>query len=132
MRSFFSRQFMRFILTGGTAAAVNIGSRIYYNQWLSYSHAIIAAYITGMITAFILARLFVFRQSTQAVHKSILFFCLVNGFAVLQTWAVSLGLAYYALPRLGVTQWVPEIAHTVGVIVPVFSSYLGHKRWSFR
>jgi putative flippase GtrA len=40
-------------------------------------------------------------------------------------------LAYYLLPWLGVTRHVFEIAHAVGVVVPVFASYLGHRRWSF-
>lgn len=61
-----------------------------------------------------------------------MFFVLVNLVAILQTWAISMGLAYYLLPSMGVTLFVPEIAHAVGVAVPVFSSYLGHKRWSFR
>lgn len=52
--------------------------------------------------------------------------------AVLQTLAVSMGLALYVLPALGVTRHVAEIAHAVGVIVPVFTSYLGHKHLSFR
>jgi len=39
---------------------------------------------------------------------------------------------YYLLPIAGVTQWAPEIAHAVGVAVPVFTSYLGHKKFSFR
>lgn len=132
MRSFFSKQFLLFLLTGGFAAAVNFGSRIVYNQWLSFSDAVIVAYLTGMVTAFILAKLFVFKKSRQSVKRSIFFFCLVNGFAVLQTWVVSMGLAFYALPAAGVKQFVPEIAHAVGVAVPVFSSYLGHKYFSFR
>jgi putative flippase GtrA len=131
-RQFLSRQFIIFLATGGTAAAVNFGSRIVFNHWMSYSSAIILAYVVGMITAFILARLFVFRDSTQELHKSAAFFILVNGVAILQTWLVSMLLAYYLLPSLGVTRFVPEIAHAVGVIVPVFTSYIGHKRWSFR
>ncbi|MOA68460.1 hypothetical protein D3C78_1960880 [compost metagenome] len=61
-----------------------------------------------------------------------MFFVLVNLVAVLQTFLISMGLAYYILPKLGVTTLAPEIAHAVGVAVPVFTSYLGHKRWSFR
>lgn len=132
IQQFMSRQFLTFLLTGGTAAAVNFGSRVLYNQWTSFSTAVILAYITGMITAFILSRLFVFSDSQQAVHKSAMFFVLVNLVAVLQTFLISIGLAYYILPALGVTQLVPEIAHAIGVVVPVFTSYLGHKRWSFR
>ncbi len=132
MRQFVSRQFLTFLMTGGTAAAVNFGSRLLYNRWLDYSSSVIAAYITGMITAFILARLFVFKQSEQSMHKSAFFFVLVNLVAVAQTWAISMGLAYWLLPFMGVTRGAPEIAHAVGIVVPVFTSYLGHKRWSFR
>ncbi len=127
-----SRQFLFFLLTGGTAAAVNFGSRIVYSQWLDFSAAVILAYITGMITAFVLAKLFVFKESQQSVHRSAVFFVLVNLVAVLQTWAISMSLAYYILPSLGVTLFTQEIAHAFGVAVPVFTSYIGHKRWSFR
>lgn len=132
MSQFLSRQFLTFLVTGGTAAAVNFGSRLLYNRWLDYSSSVIVAYITGMITAFILARLFVFKESEQSMHKSAFFFVLVNLVAVAQTWAISMGLAYWLLPAMGVTRGAPEIAHAVGIVVPVFTSYLGHKRWSFR
>ena len=131
MRSFRSRQFLGFLLTGGLAALVNFGSRILYNQWVDFSSAVVLAYLTGMVTAFILARSFVFTQSSRSVQRSAIFFVMVNGVAVLQTWAISMAL-YYLLPMAGVTRWVPEIAHAVGVVVPVFTSYLGHKRFSFK
>ncbi len=132
IRQFLSRQFLVFLLTGGLAAAINFGSRIVYNQWVEFSVAVILAYITGMITAFLLARAFVFTDGSQSVQRSATFFVLVNAIAVLQTWAISMLLAYYVLHWVGITRFVPEIAHAVGVVVPVFTSYLGHKRWSFR
>lgn len=132
IRQFASRQFFVFLLTGGTAALVNFGSRILYNQWMGFSGAIVLAYVTGMITAFVLARLFVFTASSQPMRHSIAFFVLVNLIAVVQTWAISLGLAFYLLPALGIDAYAREIAHAVGVAVPVFTSYIGHKRWSFR
>ena len=130
--AFASKQFVGFLLAGGAAAAVNFGSRILLNRWMDYSAAIIVAYLIGMATAFILARLFVFKQSTQGLHRSVGFFVLINVFAIFQTWLVSIILARHFLPALGVNRFVPEIAHGIGVMVPVFSSYLGHKRWSFR
>lgn len=129
---FLSRQFLTFLVTGGIAAAANFGSRLLYNQWLDFSTAVILAYLTGMVTAFILARMFVFRDSQQTLHRSVLFFCLVNLVAVAQTWLISMGLAYYALPALGITRFAKELAHAVGIVVPVFTSYLGHKHLSFR
>lgn len=121
-----------FLLTGGAAAVINFGSRVLYSNWLDFSSAVILAYITGMITAFVLAKLLVFKDSQLPVHHSAAFFVLVNLVAILQTWAISMVLAYYLLPMLGVSLFVEEIAHAVGVAVPVFTSYIGHKRWSFR
>ncbi|SFU80523.1 MULTISPECIES: GtrA family protein [Pseudomonas] len=132
LSEFRSKQFLMFLLVGGFAAGVNFGSRILYSYWISFSASVVAAYITGMITAFLLSRLFVFTQSTQAVRHSIMYFILVNVVAIIQTLAISLFLAYSVLPALGVTHFVKEISHAVGVIVPVFTSYLGHKHWSFK
>lgn len=125
-------QFVRFVATGGVAAAVNFGTRILYNRWMGFSAAVCLAYITGMITAFILARWLVFGAGEQSAHRSAAIFVGVNLFAVAQTWLVSMALANYLLPSMGVTSYVREIAHAVGVVIPVFSSYIGHKRWSFR
>jgi putative flippase GtrA len=130
--SFASRQFLVFLLTGGFAAAVNFGSRILYNRAMPFSSAVICAYITGMITAFVLARLFVFRESRQATHRAAGWFILVNVVAVAQTWAISMLLVKWVLPAMGVTAFAREIAHGIGVVVPVFTSYLGHKHFSFR
>ena len=132
IQNFLSRQFMTFLLTGGIAAAMNFCSRILYSLWLDFSSAVIIAYLTGMITAFVLAKIFVFKDSRQSVRRSLIFFILVNLIAVLQTWIISVSLANYILPFLGLRRFVLEIAHAVGVMVPVFSSYIGHKRWSFR
>lgn len=132
MRVFLSRQFALFLITGGTAAAVNFVSRIVYNLWLDYSTSILIAYLTGMVTAFVLARMFVFTETSHGIRRSAVYFSLVNVAAVAQTWAISMVLANYALPGMGVSRFVPEIAHAVGVAFPVFTSYLGHKHWSFR
>ena len=87
---FASKQFLIFLLTGGTAAAVNFGSRILYNLAVGYSSAIILAYLTGMVTAFVLAKLFVFRRSTQSLQRSALIFCLVNVLVIAGLHAVFL------------------------------------------
>lgn len=41
-------------------------------------------------------------------------------------------LSSCVLPSTGVTRFSPEIAHAAGISFPVFTSYLGHKHWSFR
>lgn len=131
IREFASRQFLLFIFTGGIAAAVNFGSRILYNRWVDFSSAIVLAYLTGMVTAYVLARIFVFKQTPQSLGQSVLMFVLVNVVAVGQTWVISLLLADHFLPWMGMKTHVREFAHGVGVLVPVFTSYIGHKRFSF-
>lgn len=132
IRQFKSKQFVAFLITGGVAAGVNFSSRILYSNWVDFSIAIVLAYITGMVTAFVLAKAFVFKDSKKALHHSVAYFILVNLVAVAQTWIISMGLYYYLLPMLGIVSFSQDIAHAVGVVVPVFTSYLGHKNFSFK
>ena len=55
MKIFLNKQFTLFVVTGGIAAAANFGSRILFNRWMDFSSAVILAYITGMVVAFLLA-----------------------------------------------------------------------------
>lgn len=126
------RQFLLFVLTGGVAALVNVLSRVGFSQLLRFELAVLAAYGVGMITAYVLARRFVFAASRQSIRRSFAAFALVNLGAVLQTWLVSIGLRHLLLPLIGVAALVDLIAHGCGVIVPVFTSFLGHKHVSFR
>jgi len=132
IRHFASKQFLAFLLSGGLAAIINFASRIFYSHYWDFSTAIILAYITGMICAFILAKLFVFKNGRQALRKSIFIFALVNLAGILQTWAVSMSLDLFILPTLGVKSYTQDIAHGFGIIAPIFSSFLGHKFYTFK
>ncbi|WP_369039635.1 GtrA family protein [Stenotrophomonas maltophilia] len=126
-----TRQFIMFLLVGGLAAAVNFGSRIALGTVLNYVPSIVVAYCLGMATAFVLNRAFVFKSASNALHHQAAWFVAINGLAVIQTVLVSLVLARWALPGLGVEQHAETIAHAVGVAVPVVTSYFGHKYFSF-
>ena len=131
MKIFLSSAFGRFLVAGGIAALVNFLSRIFCNQFVSFSVAIIIANLTGMITAHVLNRSFVFEEGKHPKGKEIAYFSLVNLLAVLQTWVVSVVLyRYYAAGSLEL--YAKEVAHLVGVVVPVFASFIGHKYLTFR
>lgn len=125
-------QFLRFLATGGFAALVNFGSRFAFDVFVSYSVAIVLAYLCGMVTAFVLAKIFVFTGSTQSTAHSAVWFTVINLAAVVQTWIVSVGLAHHVFPAVGFAFHPEAIAHAIGIMVPVFTSYVGHKRLSFR
>ena len=67
---FLKREFLVFLCIGGLAAAVNFSARVVYNQWTDFSAAVILGYLTGMVVAFVLMRVFVFPQSSQPIKKS--------------------------------------------------------------
>jgi putative flippase GtrA len=125
-------EFTRFLLVGGFAALVNFLSRMAYSQFLSYRWAVFIAYITGMITAYILSRIFVFEQSGKHPAHELLQFSLVNLAAVIQVWLISVGLAEYYFPYINFSFYPEETAHAISLMFPVISSYFGHKYFTFR
>ncbi|WP_024891519.1 GtrA family protein [Luteimonas huabeiensis] len=127
-----SRQFLLFILAGGVAAIANFGSRIILSLALPYTAAIAVAYCIGMAAAFALNRRFVFTHADNSLHSQATWFILVNILAVLQTLAISLLLARWLFPVIGMTFYPETVAHAFGVAVPVVTSYIGHRALTFR
>lgn len=125
-------QFLRFTLAGGIAAAANYGSRFVFSAWVAFPVAIVLAYLVGMTIAFVLMRQHVFDGRGKPVGRQVLWFTTFNLLAVIQTLIVSLLLARWLLPAIGVEQHVEAIAHLVGVIFPIGTSYLGHRYATFR
>ena len=125
------KQFLIFVLTGGIAALSNILSRLGFSKILQFELAIIIAYLIGMIIAFILAKKFVFFNSKKSIKSSLAGFTLVNLLAIIQTWLVSIGIKAFLINFFESIFITELIAHTSGVIVPVFTSFFGHKYISF-
>jgi putative flippase GtrA len=124
-------RFARFLVTGGIAAGVNIATRWLLDFVVVYEVAVALAYLVGMTTAFVLARLFVFEQAGGSVHGQYARFTLVNAVAFLQVWIVSVGLARLLFPAISFRWHAETVAHVIGVVIPVATSYLGHKKFSF-
>ena len=129
---FRDKQFQGFLLVGAAAALLNFLSRLVLSIWINFSTAIIISYILGMITAFYLNRKFVFKSTILDIRKSFSFFLLINILAIIQIWMVSMLLAYFIFPYLKIHNHIYEISHFFGIIVPIFTSYIGHKRFSFQ
>ena len=85
-----------------------------------------------MITAFVLTKLFVFEKSIHSTKKEFFYFTLVNIVAIAQTYIISIGFAGYVFPYMEFTFYPEAVAHAMGVVFPVFTSYFGHKYFSFR
>jgi putative flippase GtrA len=111
------RQFIAFVVAGGIAAAANIGSRIVFSPVMGYEIAILLAYLCGMTVAYLLNKTFVFAASGRGIASEYVRF--------------SVGLARLIFPAVGFAWHGETAAHVIGVLVPVVTSYLGHKHFSF-
>ena len=126
-----SKPFIRFAISGGIAAGVNILSRMALSHVMIYSIAVAIAYLFGMTTAYVLMKQMVFEKSGQRVHHEYIRFALVNAVAFAQVWLVSMGLARYLLPAIGVGTHAETIGHVIGVLSPIATSYFLHKYFTF-
>jgi len=123
--------FLRFAISGGIAALVNIVARIVLSQVMSYSAAIVLAYAIGMTMAYVLMLFFVFSASGSSIANEYLRFGVVNLVALLQEWLVSIGLADWLFPGVGFSWHSHTVAHIAGVLSPIVTSYFGHKSFTF-
>lgn len=128
-----SKQFFKFLIVGGISALVNILSRVLYSTFSNFTISIVFAFFTALTTAFLLNKFFVFEKS---IHKSWIieywYFFLVNILGLVQTILISYLFAYIVFPYMDFVFYPKTIAHIIGVIVPVFTSFIGHKYFSFR
>ena len=122
----------RFLLAGGFAALVNIFSRIIFSNFFSYKLSIIFAFFLGLSTGYLLMRNFVFNLKKNLIFNQIIRFILINILALIQTLFISICFKYL----LNIFFWnnglADLIAHLIGVLFPVLTSYFAHKYYTFK
>jgi putative flippase GtrA len=127
-----NRQFRRFLLAGGTAAAANFGSRFLFSLWVPYEWAVLLAFLVGVAVGFMLMRTYVFDAQGKAPGPQLVKFVAVNLFAAAQTLVISVLLARWTLPILGVESYAEAAGHLAGVAAPIITSYFAHRLLTFR
>ena len=132
-----SNRLFRFLLAGGFAALINFGSRFFYNIFVDFSTAVVLAFMTGLATGYLLNKKYVFTSSGNTVVQEVGWFVFINMLALVQTWGLSVYLAQLLPEYIPVAgprgqQLSDALAHGAGVLLPVFTSYIGHKYLTFR
>jgi putative flippase GtrA len=126
------RQFVLFLLSGGIAAALNWGSRFLFSLWMPFEWAVVCAFGVGLVTGFVLMRTLAFDGQGKPALPQARRYAVVNAASLAQTWIVSMLMARWALPAVGVTTQAEALGHLVGVLFPVFTSYFAHRLYTFR
>lgn len=125
-------RFVRFLACGGFAAAANWASRFGWSLVLPFGAAVVAAYATGMLIAFVLFRAYVFDDSDGPLGSQVRGFVLVNLLGMAATWALANLLVFWLLPALGVSWQVEAIGHGIAIAAPAVTSWFGHRLVTFR
>ena len=120
-----------FVIVGITAGIINVLTRMLLNLWLPYEIAIALAFPVALTFAFVLNREHVFKASSGSGGEQYLKFAIVNLLTLVQVWMVSVGLTRFLFPYIGVT-WHPEgVAHLIGVLSPIATSFFAYKNFVF-
>lgn len=126
------RQIITFVFCGGLAACANMGARWVLSHWLPFEVSIVIAYCIGMVTGFLLFKIVVFTSAhSQNFLKEIVWYIIINILSLAQTLGLSILLAKYIFPKVNMHVYPEDIAHMIGVGIPVITSYLGHKYLTF-
>jgi len=129
---FVSKQFLRFLIAGGIAAAVNFSVGFSLSGFLPFHGDIIAGHLSGMVVAFILFGRGVFAKQGGTQAREVIIFIIVNTVALAQTYVVYYLLTHIFFPALGVIFHPEIVARAIAIITPIFTSFLGHKYFTFR
>ncbi len=132
LNDFFTPQFLRFLVAGGIAACFNFATGFMLEPYLSHNLDVVAGHLCGMVVAFFLFEQKVFGRADGSRLREVVIFCIVNGLAILQTIIVFILLKDYLFPAVDWLYYPDELARMIAIAVPVFTSFLGHKYFTFR
>ena len=124
-------QFLRFVVAAGLSVPVNLGTRILFSRHLPYEVAIVLSHACGMVTAYVLTRLFVFERSGRSAGSELGRFALVNVVSATQTWLVAVGLVRLVFPAIGFDAQPELVAHVVALGLASVTSFYAHRLYSF-
>jgi putative flippase GtrA len=139
IRLFASKQFLVFLMVGGTAALVNFLSgalvRVYWTSYSAYVASVTLGFVLGTLVSFVLNRRFTFRASDEAVTPQAFRFAVVALGAVVVSVAVASVVLWawelagrVALARAG----VESLGHVSAIGVSTVYNFLAMKFFAFR
>jgi putative flippase GtrA len=99
---------------------------------MPFEFAVVAAFFVGLTSGFLMMRWFVFEGKAKPIIPQAGKYVFINMLALAQTLAISVIMVRWALPSIGIVRYSEALAHLTGVMVPVVTSYFGHKFLTFR
>ena len=88
--------------------------------------------MVGLTVGFVMMRGYVFNARDKPVGRQVAIYGAVNFLALLQTLLVSMESVRLVLPFVGTISRAEALAHLAGVLVPIVTSYFGHRMATFK
>lgn len=120
-----------FVLIGGFSSLVNLLARIVIDIFTSFEVAIVLAFPIALTTAFVLNRALVFNGRAGNWRGQYWRFLLVNLATLVQVFVLTMALARFLFPAIGFRWHADTVAHAIGLVSPILTSYWAHKYFSF-
>ena len=130
--AFMTGQVARFLLLGGTAAAINWLVRFPLALVLPGEVAILVAYFIGMSAGFLLYRAYVFPGSVDSLPRQVAVFLAVNLVGAVVVLAITQALLAWIAVDLAPTTIREGFAHGVAIGIGAVVNFFGHKLLTFR
>jgi putative flippase GtrA len=128
-----TREFIRYVLSGGSATVVNLAAVWLSRQFASYETAVAIGALFGTATTYLMTKTFVFNARSKAVdYPEVARFLCIHGVVCLQIWLVAVSLERWILPAMGVAAYREAIASVIGVGSVVFTGYFLHRKVTYR
>jgi putative flippase GtrA len=127
------REFLRFFLSGLTAATANIGTAWLIRPYTSFGTSLLIGLAAGFSVSFVLSKWFAFRsfswrQAAVELRRFVLVYALGSSVYWIATLAIRRVLDSSEIPtRLG-----DIVSMVVGSAFMMLSSYLGHRFFTYR
>lgn len=132
IRSLLNDVRVRFLIAGGSAAALNWLIRIPLGFVMPYGASVVVALAIGMTYGFIIYRGWAFGSSGRSLLAEIRDFIVVNLVGALVTIIVSVAVQPL-LSATGLPLTIAEtLAHGLGIAMGAVLNYFGHKQITFR
>lgn len=126
-----SSAILRFLICGGSAAAINWFARIGFSFIMPFEPAIMLAYAIGMTAGFLLYRSLVWPGSGISWKAQVPAFLLVNAVGAVVVFGTAVGLERAVAGLLGPSPLAEAFAHGTAIAVGAVTNYLGHSRITF-
>jgi putative flippase GtrA len=127
------RELFRFLLTGVVATLGNLTMVWAVDHFVAYQWSLLLGLSTGFSISFLMSKLFAFRSRTwRNAHHEAGRFMLVYGVGSTIYWCVSMVAGTSVLPHLMPKQYAHLVAVIIGAGIMTFTSYFGHRFFTYR